>query len=168
MAVEADLEILPVVNKIDLPAADMNMAREAIEESIGIDAEDAIGVSAKTGEGIENLLEAISLQAEVLELKANVKAPGKGVVVEAKLTRGRGPVATVLVQEGTLSPGDMFITGHQSGKIRALMNDRGTLVKEAGPSVPVEVLGLDSVPQAGDTFYVVRDASKLRHVVDEL
>src|SRR5438105_15651869 len=116
-----------------------------------------VPVSARTGDGIEKLLEAILLQAEVLELKANPMRPAKGVVIEAKLEKGRGPVATVLVQDGTLHVGDAIVTGIHSGRVRAMMNEHGEQVDDVPPGFPVEVLGLDGVPQAGDELNVVED-----------
>ncbi|WDT79474.1 MAG: translation initiation factor IF-2 [Candidatus Manganitrophus sp.] len=114
--------------------------------------------------GLEDLLEMILLQAEVLELKANPTRPMLGTIVEAKLDRGRGPVATVLVQQGTLRVGDIFVTGAHFGKVRALINDKGKKVDQAGPSIPVEVIGLDGVPLAGDTFVVVADERTAKEV----
>jgi len=123
-----------------------------------------VNVSAKKRMGIEDLLEMILLQAEIMELKANPLKAAKGVVIESKLDRGRGPVATVLIQKGTLRAGDPVIAGFHFGKVRAMINDRGAKVKDAGPSTPVEVLGLSGVPQAGDSFLVASDEKKARQV----
>ncbi|MEO1316758.1 MAG: translation initiation factor IF-2, partial [Pseudomonadota bacterium] len=118
------------------------------------------------GQGLDTLVENISLQSEILELKANPKRPAEGAVIEAKLDVGRGPVATVLVQRGTLRTGDIFVVGEQWGRVRALVNDQGERVTEAGPAVPVEVLGLQGTPEAGDTLNVVEDEAKAREIAD--
>ena len=123
-----------------------------------------VEVSAISGQGLETLVENIVLQSELLELKANPNRPAEGAVIEAKLDTGRGPVATVLVQRGTLRNGDIFVVGEQWGKVRALVNDQGERVKEAGPSVPVEVLGLNGTPEAGDVLNVVEDETKAREI----
>jgi translation initiation factor IF-2 len=125
-----------------------------------------VEVSAITGQGLDTLIENIVLQAELQELKANPNRPAEGAVIEAKLDTGRGPVATVLVQRGTLRNGDIFVVGEQWGKVRALVNDQGERIKEAGPSVPVEVLGLNGTPEAGDTLNVVEDEAKAREIAD--
>jgi translation initiation factor IF-2 len=125
-----------------------------------------VEVSAITGKGLDKLLEAIALQAEVLELRANPDRQAEGAVIEAQLDVGRGPVATVLVQKGTLKRGDIFVVGEQWGKVRALMNDQGERVDEAGPSVPVEVLGLNGTPEAGDVLNVVESEAKAREIAD--
>ncbi|MBI3803178.1 MAG: translation initiation factor IF-2 [Nitrospirae bacterium] len=158
----AGVPIIVAVNKIDKPEANAERVKTALSEYELIP--EAWGgktifaeVSAKKKIGLEGLLEMILLQAEVLELKANPNRPMAGTIVEAKLDRGRGPVATVLVQQGTLRVGDAFVTGTHFGKVRALINDKGQKVDEAGPSMPVEVIGLDGVPLAGDTFVVVTD-----------
>lgn len=158
----ANVPIIVAINKIDKPEANPDRVKTALAEYELIP--EAWGgktifaeVSAKKKVGLEGLLEMILLQAEVLELKANPSRPMVGTIVEAKLDRGRGPVATVLVQQGTLRVGDIFVTGSHFGKVRALINDKGKKVDEAGPSTPVEVIGLDGVPQAGDTFVVVTD-----------
>src|SRR5262249_22066356 len=117
-------------------------------------------------EGIPHLLDMILLQADVLELQANPQRLAKGTIVEARLDRGRGPVATVLVQEGTLKVGDPFVCGVQYGRIRAMVDDKGRRIEEAGPSTPVEILGLGGVPEAGDTFVAVQDDQKARQVAD--
>ncbi|HRW29774.1 MAG TPA: translation initiation factor IF-2, partial [Emcibacteraceae bacterium] len=124
-----------------------------------------IEVSAKTGEGLDKLEEAILLQAELSDLKANPNRTAGGVVVEAKLDKGRGPVATVIVQRGTLKVGDVVVAGTAWGRARALVDDRGSQIKEAGPSTPVEILGLDSAPGAGDEFVIVDDEAKARSVI---
>ena len=156
----AQVPIIVAINKIDKPDANPTRVRtdllshEIVVESMGGDTLE-VEVSALKGTNLEKLLEAIVLQAEVLDLKANPDRPGDGIVVEAQLDRGRGPIATVLVQRGTLKTGDIVVAGTAAGRVRALINDRGEQVKEAGPSVPVEVLGLDSVPEAGDHLVVV-------------
>jgi translation initiation factor IF-2 len=125
-----------------------------------------VPVSAKTGDGLDNLVESLALQAELLELKANPERHAEGTIIEAKLEQGRGSVATVLVQRGTLRVGDIFVAGCEYGRVRALLNERGERVEEAGPSVPVEVLGLNGTPEAGDDFIVVEDDSRARDVAD--
>ena len=125
-----------------------------------------IEVSAITGSGVENLLEAILLQAELLELSAYTDVPGQGVVVESRLDKGRGPVASVLVKNGTLRAGDILLAGQEYGKVRALVDELGTSVESAGPSIPVEVLGLNGVPEAGDEFVVVSDERSAREVAN--
>ena len=125
-----------------------------------------VEVSAVSKQGLDDLLEAIALQAEILELKANPKRAAEGAVIEAQLDVGRGPVATVLVQRGTLHQGDIFVVGEQYGKVRALINDRGERVKEAGPSVPVEVLGLNGTPEAGDVLNVVQSEGQAREIAE--
>src|SRR5262249_17936176 len=116
--------------------------------------------------GIQQLLDMILLQSDVLELRANASRLAKGTIIEARLDRGRGPVATVLVQEGTLHQGDPFVCGTQYGRVRAMVNDRGQRVDEAGPATPVEILGLGGVPEAGDTFVAVADDQKARQVAE--
>lgn len=158
----ANVPIIVAINKIDVPGAEPNKIRQALTEH-GLVSEAWGGdtifaeVSAKKGIGIKELLELILLQAEVLELKANPNKPGKGAIVEAKLDKGRGPVATVLIHEGIVKTGDAFISGVHSGRVRAMISDWGKKVEEAGPSMPIEVLGLSGVPEAGDVFAVVRD-----------
>jgi len=125
-----------------------------------------VEVSAVTGKGLDELLEAIALQAEILELQANPDRAAMGAVIEAQLDVGRGPVATVLVQNGTLRQGDIFVVGEQWGKVRALQNDQGARVKEAGPSVPVEVLGLNGTPEAGDVLNVVETEAQAREIAE--
>ena len=158
----AEVPIIVAVNKIDKPEANPEKVKQELS-SHGLVPEDWGGdaifveVSAKQNIGIEKLLEMVILQAEMLELKAKPNKSAKGVIVEARLDKGRGPIATVLVQEGTLKPGDAFVSRHNSGKVRALIGDRGEIIKEAGPSTPVEILGFSSVPEAGDAFLVVAD-----------
>ncbi len=153
----AGIEIIVAVNKIDKPSANVERVKQELTE-YELVAEDWGGstvfvpVSAKTGEGIEDLMEMILLTAEVLELKANPNRRARGLVIEAELDKGKGPVATVLVQKGTLRIGDAIAAGSAHGKVRAMMDDKGRRVKEAGPSTPVEILGLDSVPNAGEVF----------------
>jgi translation initiation factor IF-2 len=119
-----------------------------------------VPVSAITGDGIEKLLEAILLQAELLELKAYTDVPGQGVVIESRLDKGRGPVASVLVQNGTLNTGDVVLVGHEYGRVRALVDEAGKNINSAGPSIPAEILGLTGVPEAGNDFLVVADEKK--------
>ena len=153
----AGIEIIVAVNKIDKPGANIERVKQELTE-YGLIAEDWGGstvfvpVSAKSGEGIELLLEMILLTAEVLELKANPNRRARGLVIEAELDKGRGPVATILVQKGTLNVGDFVSAGAASGKVRAMVDDKGRRVKEAGPSTPVEILGLSDVPNAGEIF----------------
>ncbi|MBR3305970.1 MAG: translation initiation factor IF-2 [Lachnospiraceae bacterium] len=153
----AGIEIIVAVNKIDKPGANVDRVKQELTE-FDLVAEDWGGstifapVSAKTGQGIDELLEMILLTADVLELKANPKRQARGLVIEAELDKGRGPVATVLVQKGTLHVGDFVSAGASHGKVRAMVDDKGRRVKEAGPSTPVEILGLDDVPNAGEIF----------------
>src|SRR5438552_3770184 len=158
----AEVVIVVALNKIDKPEAQPDRVKQQLSEYALVPEEWGgdtmmVPVSARTGEGLEKLLEAILLQAEVLELKANPRRPAKGVVVEAKLEKGRGPVATVLVQDGTLHVGDPIVTGIHSGHVRAMMNEHGEQVDDVPPGFPVEVLGLDGAPGAGDEFNVVED-----------
>ena len=167
----AGVPMIVAINKMDKPAADANKVRaellqhEVIVEAMSGEVQD-VEVSAHTGQGLDELLEAIALQAEILELKANPKRAAQGAVIEAQLDVGRGPVATVLVQNGTLHQGDIFVVGEQWGKVRALVNDRGERVKEAGPSVPVEVLGLNGTPEAGDVLNVVETEAQAREIAE--
>jgi translation initiation factor IF-2 len=167
----AEVPILVAVNKIDRPDADIEKVKRGLSE-YGLVPEDWGGdtvfapVSAKTHEGIAHLLEMLLLQADILELKANPTKLARGTIIEAKLDRGRGPVATVLVQEGTLRVGDAFVCGIYHGKVRAMIDDRGRKVEAAPPSFPVEILGLQGVPQAGDSFVAVADESKARQVAE--
>ncbi|MFD1480685.1 translation initiation factor IF-2 [Paracoccus nototheniae] len=165
----AKVPMIVAINKIDKPSADPQKVRtdllqhEVVVEAMSGDVQD-VEVSAKTGQGLDTLLEAIALQAEILELKANPNRAAQGAVIEAQLDVGRGPVATVLVQHGTLRRGDIFVVGEQWGKVRALINDKGERVDEAGPSVPVEVLGLNGTPEAGDVLNVVDTEAQAREI----
>ncbi len=165
----AEVPIVVAINKIDKASADPERVKSelvvkgVIPESYGGDTQ-FIEVSAHTGQGIDELLEAISLQAEVLELTAVVNAAAKGVVIESRVDKGRGTVATMLIQQGTLKQGDLILAGQSYGRVRAMMNERGEQVKEAGPSTPVEILGLDTAPSAGDDFVVLTDERKAREV----
>ena len=167
----AKVPLIVAINKCDKPDADPNRVRtallqhEIVVEKMSGDVQD-VELSAKTGKGIDNLLEAIALQSELLELTANPARPAAGAVIEAKLDVGRGPVATVLVQYGTLRKGDIFVVGEQWGRVRALIDDQGDRVDEAGPSVPVEVLGLNGTPEAGDTLNVVPDEARAREIAE--
>ncbi|MCY1263249.1 Translation initiation factor IF-2 [compost metagenome] len=165
----AGVPIVVAVNKIDKPDANPDniknglAALDVIPEEWGGDAP-FVHVSAKMGTGVDELLEAVLLQAEILELTATPSAPGRGVVVESRLDKGRGPVATVLVQDGTLRQGDMVLCGVNYGRVRAMLDENGKPVKEAGPAIPVEILGLDGTPEAGDDLTVVADEKKAREV----
>ncbi|MBZ4020919.1 translation initiation factor IF-2 [Rhodobacter sp. TJ_12] len=167
----ADVPMIVAINKCDKPAANPQKVRtellqhEVVVEEMGGEVQ-TVEVSAKTGKGLDTLLEAIALQAEILELRANPNRSAQGAVIEAKLDVGRGPVATVLVQHGTLRRGDIFVVGEQWGKVRALINDRGDRVEEAAPSVPVEVLGLNGTPEAGDVLNVVETEAQAREIAD--
>jgi translation initiation factor IF-2 len=165
----AGVPMIVAINKIDKPGANPQKVREEllqheiVVEDLGGDVQD-VQVSALKKTNLDGLLEALALQAEILELKANPDRPAEGTVVEAKLDKGRGPLATVLVQRGTLKVGDIFVVGAIAGKVRAMIDDKGKQVKEAGPSVPVEVLGLSGVPSAGDTLTVVENEARAREV----
>jgi translation initiation factor IF-2 len=167
----AHVPLIVAINKIDKQGADPKRVRtellshEIVVESLGGDTLE-IEVSALKKTGLDKLLEAIALQAEVLELTANPDRPAEGVIVEAKLERGRGPVGTALVQRGTLRLGDLVVAGSAYGRVRALIDDLGEPVKSAGPSVPVEVLGFDSAPEAGDQFAVVENEARAREITD--
>ena len=167
----AEVPIIVAINKMDLPTANPDRAKQALSE-FGLVAEEWGGdtlfapVSAKEKTGISELLDQILLQAEMLEIKANPDKGCRGTVIEAKLDRFLGPVATVLILEGTLKVGDPFICGRHAGKVRAILNDRGERVKEAPPSMPVEVLGFGGVPEAGTQFIMVEDEKKAREVAD--
>ena len=167
----AGVPMIVAINKCDKPAADPMKVRtdllqhEVIVEQMSGDVQD-VEVSAHTGQGLDELLEAIALQSEILELKANPTRAASGAVIEAQLDVGRGPVATVLVQNGTLKQGDIFVVGEQWGKVRALVNDKGERVSEAGPSVPVEVLGLNGTPEAGDVLNVVDTEAQAREIAE--
>ena len=163
----AEVPIVVAVNKIDKPGANPErvkgelVSEEVVPEEFGGDSPFVL-VSAKTGEGIDALLEQVLLQAEVLELKAPVEAMAKGLVIEARLDKGRGPVATVLVQSGTLNVGDVVLAGQTFGRVRAMLDENGKPIKSAGPSIPVEIQGLTEVPQAGDDFMVMTDERRDR------
>ena len=165
----AGVPLVVAVNKIDKPGADLDRIRSELSVH-GVTSEEwggdtpFVSVSAKVGTGVDELLEAVLLQAEILELKATPSAPGRGVVVESRLDKGRGPVATVLVQDGTLRQGDMVLVGSNYGRIRAMLDENGKAIKEAGPSMPVEILGLDGTPEAGDELSVLADEKKAREV----
>uniref|UniRef100_UPI00286DBD6C translation initiation factor IF-2 n=1 Tax=Sphingomonas sp. TaxID=28214 RepID=UPI00286DBD6C len=165
----AGVPMIVAINKIDKPDAKPQKVREEllqheiIVEAMGGEVQD-VEVSALKKTNLDKLLEAIHLQAEILELKANPDRAAEGTVIEAKLDKGRGPLATVLVQRGTLRVGDVFVAGASSGKVRAMNDDKGRAVKEAGPSFPVEVLGLSAVPSAGDAFTVVENEARAREV----
>jgi translation initiation factor IF-2 len=165
----AGVPIVVAMNKIDKPEANVErlkselVAEEVVPEEFGGDAP-FIGVSAKTGQGVDELLEQVLLQAEVLELKAPVDAMAKGLVIEAKLDKGRGPVATILVQSGTLNVGDVVLAGQTFGRVRAMLDENGKPIKSAGPSIPVEIQGLTEVPQAGDEFMVMTDERRAREI----
>ncbi|KGJ16238.1 translation initiation factor IF-2 [Paracoccus panacisoli] len=167
----ANVPMIVAINKIDKPTANPQKVRtdllqhEVVVEAMSGEVQD-VEVSAHTGQGLDELLEAIALQAEILELKANPGRAAQGAVIEAKLDVGRGPVATVLVQHGTLKQGDIFVVGEQWGKVRALIDDKGERVAEAGPSVPVEVLGLNGTPEAGDVLNVVETEAQAREIAD--
>jgi translation initiation factor IF-2 len=167
----AGVPIIVAVNKMDLPAADPArvktelLSHEIVPEEMGGDVQ-VVEVSAQTRQGLDTLTEAITLQAEVLELTANPDRNAFGAVIEAQLEKGRGAVATVLVQGGTLNVGDIFVAGAEWGRVRALVNDRGENIKSAGPSQPVEVLGLNGAPQAGDEFAVVESDARAREIVE--
>ncbi len=167
----AKVPMIVAINKVDKYDANPDKVRtdllqhEIIVEKLSGDVQD-VEVSAITGQGLDELLEAIGLQAEILELKANPERAAMGAVIEAQLDVGRGPVATVLVQNGTLRQGDIFVVGEQWGKVRAMENDQGERVKEAGPSVPVEVLGLNGTPEAGDVLNVVETEAQAREIAD--
>ena len=167
----AEVPLVVAINKIDKEDIDIERVKselaalEVIPEDWGGDTQ-FIPVSAHTGEGIAQLLEAILLQAELLDLKAYADVPGQGVVIESRLDKGRGPVATVLVQNGTLNAGDVVLAGHEFGRVRALMDENGQSVASAGPSIPAEILGLNGVPDAGDEFVVVTDERKAREVAE--
>jgi len=165
----ANVPIIVAINKIDKPAADAQKVRtellqhEVFVESLGGEVLE-VEVSAKTGQNLDKLLDAILLQAEMLDLQADPDRSAEGVVVEAQLDRGRGAVATVLVQKGSLHPSDIIVAGDEWGRVRALVNERGGHMKEAGPSTPVEILGMQGTPQAGDRFAVVANEAQAREI----
>jgi translation initiation factor IF-2 len=165
----AGVPIVVAINKMDKPDANIERVRaeliseEVVPEEFGGDSP-FVSVSAKTGMGIDDLLEQVLLQAEVLELKAPVQAAAKGLVIEARLDKGRGPVATILVQSGTLNTGDVVLAGQTFGRVRAMLDENGQAIKSAGPSIPVEIQGLTEVPQAGDEFMVMGDERRAREI----
>jgi translation initiation factor IF-2 len=167
----AEVPIIVAINKIDKHDANLERVKKGLSE-YGLVSEEwggdaiLVPVSARTKEGLPQLLEMLLLQADVLELKANPKKLARGTIVEAKLDRGRGPVATVLVQEGTLRVGDPFVCGVFYGRVRAMIDDRGHKIEEAAPAMPVEILGLQGVPQAGDSFVALTDEAKARQVAE--
>ncbi|MDD5738212.1 MAG: translation initiation factor IF-2 [Candidatus Omnitrophica bacterium] len=168
----AGVPIVVAMNKIDKPEANPDRVKKQLNE-VGLMSEDwggktvVIGVSAKTGKGIEELLEMLLLEAEMLELKADPTGRTKGVVIEGKISKGGGPIATVLVQKGTLKPGDIVVAGLHYGKVRAMINDLGHRLYEAPPSKPVEILGLAGLPEAGDIFFTVPDEKTARELVEQ-
>ncbi|HOS86466.1 MAG TPA: translation initiation factor IF-2 [Burkholderiaceae bacterium] len=165
----AGVPIVVAINKIDKPGANPERVKQelvvedVVPEEFG-GASPFVAVSAKTGQGIDELLEQVLLQAEVLELKAPVDAMAKGLVIEARLDKGRGPVATVLIQSGTLKTGDVVLAGQTYGRVRAMLDENGRSIKDAGPSIPVEIQGLTEVPQAGDEFMVLSDERRAREI----
>lgn len=169
-AAAAGVTIIVAINKIDKPQADIDMVKKQLSQA-GLTAEDwggktiTVPVSAKTGEGIDSLLEMILLQAEIMELKANPNRPANGVVVEARMAKGRGPVATLLVQNGTLHLNQNIIVGNLYGKVRAMLNDRAQSVTAVGPASPVEILGISGIPQVGEQFFVIEDERQAKDLV---
>src|SRR5205085_3464660 len=165
----AGVPLVVAINKIDKPGANLDrvkqelVAEQVVPEEYGGESP-FVSVSAKTGQGVDDLLEQVLLQAEVLELKAPVDAAAKGLVIEAQLDKGRGPVATVLVQSGTLKTGDVVLAGQTYGRVRAMLDENGKSIKGAGPSIPVEIQGLTEVPQAGDEFMVMSDERRAREI----
>jgi translation initiation factor IF-2 len=167
----AGVPLVVAVNKMDKEGADPDRvrnelsAKDVISEEWGGDTQ-FVHVSAHTGEGIDKLLDAVLLQAELLELKAAADLPAHGLVIESRLDKGRGAVASLLIQSGTLRQGDIVLAGQCSGRVRAMLDENGKPVKEAGPSIPVEILGLDGTPEAGDSFVVVENDKRAREVAD--
>ena len=167
----ANVPIIVAINKIDKPGANPDRVMRELSE-LGLQPEEWGGdticakVSAKTHQGLDELLELLALQSEVMELKANPNKPARGHIIEAKLDKGRGPVGTVLIQEGTLHQGDYFVCGTFSGRVRAMFNDQGKKVREAGPSIPVEVQGFEGVPEAGEEFFAVADEKLARRIAE--
>ncbi|HEX8882918.1 MAG TPA: translation initiation factor IF-2, partial [Noviherbaspirillum sp.] len=165
----AKVPVVVAVNKIDKPSANPDrvkqelVAEQVVPEEYGGDSP-FVPVSAKTGQGVDDLLEQVLLQAEVLELKAPVDAPARGLVIEAKLDKGRGPVATILVQSGTLKRGDVVLAGSAYGRVHAMLDENGKAIAEAGPSLPVEIQGLTEVPNAGEEVMVMTDERKAREI----
>ena len=170
-AKSAEIPIIVAINKIDLPDANIEkvkqelMAYDLVPEEWGGDTI-FVPISAKKGENIDQLLEMVLLEADVLELKANPNKQAKGAVIEARLDKAKGAIATMLVQRGTLDVGDTIVVGSSIGRIRAMKNDKGKNVKSAGPSTPVEIMGLTEVPQAGDTFYEVKNEKMAKHLIE--
>lgn len=168
----ANISIIVAINKIDLPGANPDQIKQQLTEYDLVPEEwggntPCIPVSAKTNQGIDDLLEMVTLIADLKELKANPDRAGKGIVIEARLDKGRGPIASVLVQNGTLNKGDLIVAGTCVGRVRAMINDLGQKIKQAGPSVPVEITGLNEVPNGGDIFNVVSDERLARELVDQ-
>ena len=167
----AEMPMIVAINKMDTEGADANKVRtellqhEVFVEGMGGEILD-VEVSAKTGDGIDNLLDAINLQAELMELKANPSRNGEGIVIESKLEKGRGAVATAIVQNGTMKVGDIIVAGSEWGRVRALINDHGKQMKEAGPATPVEILGLSGAPSAGDQIVTVENEARAREISD--
>ena len=168
----AEIPIIVAINKMDKPGANPDRIMQQLTE-YGLVPEEWGGdtiickISAKTGEGVDNLLDMMVLTAEMRELKANPNRSAKGAVIEARLEKGRGPVATLLVQNGTLNQGDILIAGTAVGRVRAMTDFRGKKLKSAGPSVPVEIIGMSEVPEAGDDFYVVADERMARELAEQ-
>jgi len=168
----AGVPIVFAINKIDKPGADAERIKQQLAEKNMLVEEwggkyQSADISAKKGENVNALLEEVILAAELLELKANPNRPAKGTVIEAELDKGRGYLSTILVQTGTLKVGDVILAGAYSGKIKAMFDERNNRVKEAGPSIPVQVLGLDGAPQAGDMFYVMKSEREAREIADK-
>ena len=167
----AEVPLVVAVNKIDKEAADPERvknelaAKDVIPEDWGGDTQ-FIPVSAHTGEGIDELLDALLLQSELLELQAAIDVPAQGIVIESRLDKGRGSVASLLIQQGTLSQGDIVLAGLQYGRVRAMLDENGEQIETAGPSIPVEILGLDGTPDAGDLFVVVESEKRAREIAD--
>ena len=168
----ADVPLIIAINKIDLPDVDLERVKRELSEN-NVLVEDwggkiqAIPISAKTGEGVDDLLASMLVESEMLELKANIDTLARGTVVDSKLDKGHGPIATVLIQKGLLKVGDPFICNNVPGKVRAMMNERGQRIKEAGPSFPVQILGFDQVPQSADIFAVVDDEKEIKRIASE-
>jgi len=168
----ADVPLIIAINKIDLPDVDLERVKRELSEN-NVLVEDwggkiqAIPISAKTGEGVDDLLASMLVESEMLELKANIDTLARGTVVDSKLDKGHGPIATVLIQKGLLKVGDPFICNNVPGKVRAMMNERGQRIKEAGPSFPVQILGFDQVPQSADIFAVVNDEKEIKRIASE-
>ncbi len=169
MAKNANCQIVVAISKVDLPTANTDKIRTQLAEA-GVEVEQwggkypCVEISAKTGLGMDKLLETLALESEILELKANPNRPAQGTVIESRLDKGKGAVATVLIQNGTLNVGDPFVTGIYAGKVRALLDERGKQRQSAGPSTPVQVLGLEGAPQAGDSFLAVEDEREGREI----